>query len=56
METQLKTPTKKEEASRTFQVEVPKDPAVLKTLRDSELPRRSVFTMPPIFTTVCTSL
>ena len=29
----------------------PKDPAVLKTLRDSELLRRSVFTTPPIFTT-----
>ena len=26
---------------------IPKDPAVLKTLRDSELPRRSVFTKPP---------
>ena len=29
----------------------PKDPAVLKTLRDSELLRRSVFTTPPRFTT-----
>ena len=30
----------------------PKDPAVLKTLRDSELLRRSVFTTPAIFTTL----
>ena len=30
----------------------PKDPAVLKILRDSELLRRSVFTTPPIFTTL----
>ena len=29
----------------------PKDPAVLKTVRDSELLRRSVFTTPPRFTT-----
>ena len=32
----------------------PKDPAVLKTLRDSEVLRRSVFTKPRIFTTVWT--
>ena len=31
--------------------ECPKDPAVLKTARDSELLRRSVFTTPPRFTT-----
>ena len=30
----------------------PKDPAVLKTLQDSELLRRSVFTTPSIFTTM----
>ena len=30
----------------------PKDPAVLETLRDSELLRHSVFTAPPIFTTL----
>ena len=29
-----------------------KDPAVLKTLRDSEFLRRSVFTTPPILTTL----
>ena len=34
----------------------PKDPAVLKTLRDSELLRRSVFTTAPRFTTVWTPL
>ena len=32
----------------------PKDPAVLKTLRDSELLHRGVFTTPPIFATVWT--
>ena len=35
---------------------VPKDPAVLKTLRDSELLRRGVFTTPPRFTTPCEPL
>ena len=35
---------------------LPKDPAVLKTLRDSELLRRSVFTTPPRFTTLRTLL
>ena len=35
-----------------FGLENPKDPAVLKTLRDSELLRRSVFTTPSIFTTL----
>ena len=30
----------------------PKDPAVLKTLRDSELLRHSVFIAPPIFNTL----
>ena len=30
----------------------PKDPAVLKILRDSELLRRSAFATPPIFTTL----
>ena len=34
----------------------PKDPAVLKTLRDSELLRRSVFTTPPKITTLRTLL
>ena len=34
----------------------PKDPAVLKILRASELSRRSVFTMPPIFTALWTPL
>ena len=34
----------------------PKDPAVLKTVRDSELLRRSVFTTPPRFTTLWTLL
>ena len=34
----------------------PKDPAVLKILRDSELLRRSFFTTPPVFTTVWTPL
>ena len=29
-----------------------KDPAVLKTLRDGELLRRSVFTTPPTFATL----
>ena len=33
---------------------LPKDPAVLKTLRDSELLRRSVFTTPPRCTTMGT--
>ena len=33
-----------------------KDPAVLQILRDSELLRRSVFTTPPILTTLRTLL
>ena len=36
--------------------ESPKDPAVLKTLRDTELLRRSVLTTPPRFTTPWTLL
>ena len=43
-------------ARQRFSFHHPKDPAVLKTLRDSELLRRSVFTTPPIFTTVWTPL
>ena len=45
---------KSSSVSPIFGYKHPKDPAVLKTLRDSKLLRRSVFTTPPIFTTLRT--
>ena len=43
-----------ENLSTDARSDYPKDPAVLKTLRDSELLRCGVFTLPPLFTTVWT--